>query len=339
MKALKRLKNFAGKKQKKESRKASIVISATLILHAQLCFPLVTKAQTSPIAPTTESIPASEHGSPLPPPQAPGASNVLTPEITSLLVPSANQTQTIFDVGNTQGVLHFTDLINTDSLHIVSTNAQYSTATIFASGNIINAGTITTLIPTGFTGAISNLNLVLNAGGSIFNSGTISSAGSLNLTAGNVIVNVVTPQLPQSIPVMQAQTDLVMQATSIINQGTINSAIGNVNLCSATSNLAINNIAGTISAPNGFINVFTADMLHSATLDILGGDFVSRALKLKSGLVSVDVNSISGPVNLTAVEAALVAHTGTLEFGTANVSGDRQQEQSGSHFDLIALLL
>ncbi len=152
-------------------------------------------------------------GAPAQAPQVPALSSTVTPEIASLLTPAANQQQTILDVALTGGTINFTgDFVNKDNLYIISTSSQYLTANLFASGNIVNAAnaSISTLIPTGVTGAISGLNLVLTAGANIINAGTISSAGSLAMNAGNAIINTVVPQTQPVVPMLQAQSELAI---------------------------------------------------------------------------------------------------------------------------------
>ena len=301
-------------------RQLCALISCAFILlqpyAACLADPL---SNIDPVAPPPQS-----SGAPGPAPLVPSLSNTVPPEIAALLAPSTNQQQTILDIAQTGGTISFTgDFINKDNLYIISTSSQYLTANLFASGSIYNAAnaSISTLIPAGISNAISGLSLVVTAGNNILNAGTISSAGALSLNAGNSIVNIIAPQTPNVIPSMQAQTDLSMQAVNIINQGSIQSALANINIASLTNSLAINSLGGSFSAPTGIINVLTPDVLSSGALDILGGDFISKALDLQSDAVNVQANSIFGILNLDASTAAVQCTTGNLIIGNFQVSG------------------
>src|SRR5262249_54945136 len=100
----------------------------------------------------------------------------------------------IRDFGTGSNLALTGNLFNAGSIIAVSTNASIDNALISAN-NIRNAsgGLITSVLPaggvSGMTGAITNLSLSLIALDSIFNAGTISSAGNLNLAAGNQIAN------------------------------------------------------------------------------------------------------------------------------------------------------
>lgn len=276
--------------------------------------------QTDPAA-----LPSPTTGSPSPTPTVPSLSTVITPEIANLLAPSGNQQQTILDIAQHGGTLTFSgDFVNNNNLHIISTSSQYLTANIFATGNIINAAnaSISTLVPTGYSGAVPGLNLVLSAGSNIINAGTITSAGSLSMNAGNSIINMIAPQAPSVAPMMQAQTDISMQAASIINQGIVQSALANINLASMVNTLDINALGGSFSAVNGVINVATPDVLSNGVLNILSGDFISKSLNLQSGALNVAANSIVGSLNVDAGSASVSCNSGNLTIGNFHVSGE-----------------
>src|SRR5262249_12650965 len=103
-------------------------------------------------------------------------------------------------------------LTNSGSIYTVSLNPNRTNATISAA-NIVNlqGGLITSTLPaaglSGFNGLSSKLSLTLNAMQDILNSGVISSAGNLSLTAGGQIVNA----LPTAASALNA-TQPVIQA-------------------------------------------------------------------------------------------------------------------------------
>ncbi len=218
-------------------------------------------------------------------PTVPSAASIITPSVASNLAAIVNGALVI-NVGNLpNGVYHVTgNFLNTNNLTFVSTNSNVHSATLSVTGSIFNpvGASISTLIPTGYSNAVTNLNLALIAQAGIFNAGSIVSAGSLSMTAP-VIANIHPSSIGASgaAPVMQAMTgNLTMQTSTLLNQGTIAAAMGNVNVANLTNSLAINALGGTFNASNGVINIGTQNLTDQLNLQMLGGDFISQALNL-----------------------------------------------------------
>jgi hypothetical protein len=236
----------------------------------------------------------------------------------------------VINVGNLQnGTYSVTGnfVNNTNNLVFISTNPNIHTATISASGGIFNpmGASISTIVPSGYANAVSNLNLSLIAQAGIYNAGSIISAGSLAMTAP-VIANVHPASIGStgSAPVMQALTGNVnMQTTMLLNQGAIAAATGNIILSNLTNNLAINALGGTFNAPSGAINIGTQNLADQLNLQILGGDFLAPVLNISTGsagVATVQANSITGTVNAVAGDVSLsTTSTSSLTLGNLQV--------------------
>jgi len=93
----------------------------------------------------------------------------------------------------------------------------------------------------------SNVDLTLDASGTLNNAGTINSTGSLTVTAGGALNN---------SGAISAANNVDLGAATVNNRGAISSASGNVNLLGTPDAvLQVNNRRGTISALNGAINL------------------------------------------------------------------------------------
>lgn len=221
-------------------------------------------------------------------------------------------------------------LLNSGNFYAVSSNALLNTALISA-GNITNnqGALISSVLPagglTGFSNLISTVNISLVSTNNIVNYGNIVSSGNLNLSAGGSIVNGLLPGMTGPAPVMQAVGDISMLAASIQNSGLIASLNSNINVATALAqNLAINNLGGTFEALNGNINVREQLFSGKFHTDLMGGDWLSNELNVFSGtgIINVDVNSISGQLNLVGGEAHVSSASGDLHIGALQMSGD-----------------
>ncbi len=215
-------------------------------------------------------------------------------------------------------------------------------------GNVFigSAGSITTMTPTALQGLVQqaaavNLNIV--SAGNIINQGAVTSSGNLSMTAGGSITNAlqstVAQTIQQSLPTISAQNNVSITSAigDIVNSGLISSLTSNVTLNSiGATNLIVNNVGGVIAAQQGSINVrdslFTAKELTTLT----GGNFVSQSLEVfgGDGLASIDVNQITGVVNLSAGKAHLSANTADLNIGTFALTGDPSIVNTGGDITL-----
>jgi hypothetical protein len=160
---------------------------------------------------------------------------------------------------------------------------------------------------------------------SLTNSGTISSAGNLNITAPvfingaarNGSSNVATSG-PNSASISAAK-DLNINAQSLTNNAAITSLTGNINVESATAQGLNITGPGTYKAGQGNINLSAA----SGNLSMAGGNYQSKALNLTAAAdVDANFNQASGVVNAAGQNVHINANSDVLTLGTINASGD-----------------
>lgn len=221
------------------------------------------------------------------------------------------------------------NLSNSGRLYLYSTDAASNVAAINAQ-NIYNnrGGLLSSVLPSTLLsqiGGISSLSLDLSAINNIINAGIIRSSGSITLTAGNSIINA----LPQGVvgvaPLVQAATNLNLNANNIVNSGVMQALAGNINIAGMTSgNINFNNQNGTLKALLGQINVRDALFNTKSNFDLLGGTLLSQQLNIFSGdgVATVNAKEISGLVKITAGEAHVSVQKGDLNLGEINLSGD-----------------
>lgn len=248
------------------------------------------------------------------------------------------------------------NLTNAGSIYAVSNNPAVTTANISAL-NILNnqTGLISTVLPTNLGLDLSQyssvLNLSLSAINNIVNSGTIMSSGSLAVAAGGMIQNVLAA--PGAIsPVMQAASNLNLQAPQIINQGAIiaqlnslnlltdsllnsgvlQAAAGNINISTLLGDaLSVNNISGQILAGNDVLISTTPTTYSSpgvpldfASIVAEGGLLSGNNISFTSpgGAVGVRAQEMRGAVHITGYSSAIGADAGDLNIASITLTGD-----------------
>ena len=244
----------------------------------------------------------------------------------------------VVDFSNAPGGLQIGgNLINNGNLFAISTGGQ-TTANFFAT-NITNSqsGLFTSVLPqagiAGFSNAISGLSLALSASNNIINQGIISSAGDLNLAAGNALINALPANVIGPAPLIQAFSNVIIVSSLVQNTGLISSISSNINVASQIAqNLTINNQNGTFSALN-FINVREALFTPKFDTTLLGGDWLSSELNIFSGegAINVDVNSILGQATLVGGAANIETHAGDLHVAM-KLTGDPFIGSAGNGF-------
>ncbi len=222
------------------------------------------------------------------------------------------------------------NLTNSGTLYAASS----SVSAAINAANIFNrqGALITTALPASFgiTSAVP-VSLSLTALYDVINAGSIVSANNLSVTAGGSIVNALPAGVTGARPIMQAVNNISFtagtgsQLGTLVNSGLINSIAGNINITSALqNNILINNVAGQIMAQMGSIDL--RDSLFTGKCDtaLQGGDFLAQTLKIWSGTgnVLVDVNELSGPLNITAGTAQVISRSDTLHLGSMTLTGD-----------------
>lgn len=220
------------------------------------------------------------------------------------------------------------NLVNEGKLVAFSTNPRVNTATISAA-NIFNgvSGLISSVVPVDLGSVVGNpnLNLMLIATGDIVNAGTISSSANLGLSAAGSITNVGMPSA--QVPLMQASgnVNLYSGQGQITNAGLISALSGNINVASALNkDLLVNNLGGVFQATDGSINMRDSAFMNKADLALYGGDYLSSQLNLFSGrgIVNANIGNASGTINVTSHETHLTTESELLSLGQVSVTGD-----------------
>jgi len=254
--------------------------------------------------------------------------------LSQLVIPQA--VTLLYDVG-TGGAVHLSNnLTNAGTIYAFSSNPRVTTAQISASNIYNNAGAvISTVLPAGQPGpasAVPNLSLSISALNDIVNAGTLSSGGKLTLTAGGSIVNALPSGVTAMKPVMQANSDVNLAAANIVNSGQIASLFNNINITTQTvQDIAVNNTGGLLQALSGAISFREPNFAGNANISLIGGDFLSKTLKLYSGdgMVNVNVGQVSGTLNIQAGESHVTADSKVLSLGHNCVSGDPTYYNTG----------
>ncbi len=245
-------------------------------------------------------------------------SNIAT-QLSTLNIPS-----NVIAVANQQSALNIAGNLTTAGT-LFGYGIGGSTVNIQAqSVNVLSNGAITTQIPTALqalftsTGPVG-LNLTSTLG-AIVNSGSITASGVLNLVSAAGVINNTNAIISGAMG-----TNILAGSGIINNAGNITSALGNINLATLPGrDLIINNIAGNITAALGSINVRDAAFCSPALTTIIGGNLAAPEINLfgGSGMLSANVDSLLGTVNVKSQGAHISSLYGDLNIGTFDLSGD-----------------
>ncbi len=242
--------------------------------------------------------------------------------LSSVVVPRHVVLETVgFTSSNPFSVSGTTQVLG--SLYTLESSANVTAALNSGSLFVGGRGTISDSLRLSFFNnvfAASGLNLGVL--GTLTNQGSISSVGALTVNAGQ-IVNV---SAPTRQAVMSGQSVNLYSASGIVrNSGLIVANAGNVNFAApASKNIAINNSNGTVQALQGAINVRDAAYAGNANQDLSGGNWLSKEVNLNSGtgIVTANVENVTGAINTNAGEAHILTKTDDLIIGNTNLSGD-----------------
>lgn len=222
------------------------------------------------------------------------------------------------------------NLTNSGTLSVLASSPTQSSASIVASQIYNNqSGLITSVLPSNVAAGAVPLSLTITALNTIINAGTISSAGSLSLSAPT-IVNALPTGVTGVAPLMQATANLSLATYSLTNSGLIAATTGSVSLlppatsAQTTQTMLINNTGGTIQALLGSIKVGDPSNAINANLTLSGGDWLSRTLNLNAGTGSITahVGQITGAVNMKGATADITNTSGNLVLSSVDLSGD-----------------
>lgn len=253
--------------------------------------------------------------------------------LASVLVPSG--ITGVYDFAGGQNLNLSGNFTNSGAFYLVSSTQSLNSGSLSALNIVNNSGALlSSVLPAsglaGFNNLVSNLSFNLNAVNNLTNFGTIASAGSLNITAGNQILNGASSNILANI---SAMTSLSMIAPSIINQGNIGASLASLNV--QTANL-VN--SGLLKATNGDMSISN---LASTVLNVSnsGGliaahnllEFANSAGRNSSIVVDGGVlaaNSVIFDNELGTVSVSVEDLPGNLTFSTRYLSLD---VENGSH--------
>ncbi|HEY9790091.1 MAG TPA: hypothetical protein V6D22_06825, partial [Candidatus Obscuribacterales bacterium] len=231
------------------------------------------------------------------------------------------------------------DLTNSGNLFFFSRAGVGPNTAILDTTNLYNnvGGVIETvgkLASVGIVGGIPHLNLNIDALDSIFNSGVITSTGSLIVHAGGQIVNALPAGVGAPAPIIQAWKNVNLSALSgnIANSGTITATTGNVNVLDAMKDINWDGTGGTVSALKGNINLHDVHFKGDGNITLTGGDWLSNNLNINAGTGDIDgsVDNLTGKLNTVGDTAHFLANTPDLVLGHNVIHGDPTFANTGS---------
>ncbi len=273
----------------------------------------------------------------------------LSQELSSIVIPHG---VTVIDLTRS-GTLNLSgNLTDYGTLDIASKNPLLSNLSVSANNIYIQGqGLLSDIIPANVLSLLNigstnpaNLNLNLNAINNITNSGTISSAGALSLTAGGTITNVPastassssSANTSSSTPTIQAFSNINMSAGSgnFTNSGLISSTMGNINIHTPrlATDINISGTNGTFQANNGNINIRDASYTANSNINLNGGNYLSQNFNLYSGSGSITGNlgQVTGTLNSVAGSEHTIVDTPLLKLGNNFINGDPLYANTGS---------
>ncbi len=289
---------------------------------------------------------------------------VETNKVGELVVPANVTALDNFSRNSSLGITG--QLINYGDIYGLSTNSRITSGLISA-GDITNeaGGLISTTLPSSIVATVSpsghldsGVGLSLIAANDISNSGTISSAGALTLTATNGSISNIPgyvfpkPNPGGPVPDFVIRTNPVIQAVgnvnlyagngNVTNGGLIASKRGDINIDGAfrpsswssagngsssgsdSVDININGAGGTFQAQQGNINVRNAAYDGANNITMQGGDYLSQNLNLYSGTGAItgQIGNVTGVLNTHAGVEHLFANSENLALGNNKVLGD-----------------
>lgn len=245
-------------------------------------------------------------------------------DLTSLTVPTGVTMHSIDFNSATPLNVSGAAAVNGSMYALQSTQGQTAVMN-FGSLSVGPGGVLSTELPgsaTYLSNVYASAGLTASVTGDLHNSGSISTAGNLNLNVGGAIYN-------QSTSASQAQmagalVNLYSGAGSFVNSGTIAATVGNLNLASkAATDITINNAGGLLKA-SGDVNVRDAAFTDQNDLYLLGGQIDGQNLNLYSGCGAIELiaDQSSATVNAYAHDVHAGVSGGDLRLGAMEISGD-----------------
>jgi hypothetical protein len=324
-------------------RKLVIVVFGTMFFMANMCPVYCQMAWVQPAPPEVpQPLPEQRSSGESPrsavniiPTALPGAASI-SPEQEATFLSGATifEGTHLIDISKqtVPGLLSFSgNFVNLGSILIYSSDHTVNTAQINSGGSIFNqvGGTITTSLPPEVLATLVNpvagLSLSLTAAEIIANSGTISSAANLTLIA-NHIINALPTGATANTPVIQASNCVNISSgmSGLANSGIIAALNQNLNISTLIPmNLVINNVSGTLAAPNGSINIRDEGFGSKLNAYLLGGDVLSKSTRIFSGngLIDINVKNLSGALTIRSGDGIVQANS-TIKIANVVFTGD-----------------
>lgn len=238
---------------------------------------------------------------------------------------------TITSIQPAGGVAGLSNLAPSVSFSLTAAKDIINSGTISSSAglNLVSGNSLHNVFSTSTSGAMPSLqargDIYLQAGAAV-NNGSISSTIGNITAATNTFTNYGNVQaLAGSLTMEDLSAKSIGPGLNVTNSGFLSGASGLtfVSHGSATgigSPLSINNTGGLIQSSAGAINIQSAGDIR-----LTGGNVSSPSeinLVAPNGLVEVNVQNVTGTMNVTAADAHVTASTPNFVLGNLNVSGD-----------------
>lgn len=252
----------------------------------------------------------------------------ISTQISQLVIPTGVSAL----ANSSSSVLNITGILNTQGRLIGLPAGQEQALRIQAEAVYVAPGaSITTIVPADILKQISpqagTVDLWLMSLTNVFNAGSITSSGQVNVIAQGSIVNQLPAGYsgPAATPIIMGMTgtNLYSASGTIVNSGIISSLLGNVTFSTAIGrDLVLNNIGGQVLANAGSIGFFNPS--SKQLLEIMGGLLQAQTIELAAGNghARLSVDELQGLLNVSAGTAQIVSKGGTLNLGALNLTGD-----------------
>jgi fibronectin-binding autotransporter adhesin len=259
--------------------------------------------------------------------------------LSSLVIPE--QVAAIGNFSKNSDVRLKGDVTNFGSIYALANREGGTRANIMTRNLTNEQGGLISSVPNASLGSdlAPSVDLRLRADDTLSNKGTIESSGDLTLSAGKQVINGdASGRGAVSSATVIAQNNLILDAPSITNSGSMSAVNGDVNVTSpsidgtTSGSISFNNEGGTVKALNGNINFRDASATGKPVTDIKGGDWLSKEFNIDNadGATTVDVKNLTGTLNLHSGTAHITADSADLNMGEFTVTGDPTIANTGN---------
>ena len=250
----------------------------------------------------------------------------LNSSLQSLVVPQGVQLNSVgFNSGHPLNVSGSASILG--SLYVLqSAPGLTGSLNIGANLNVGSGGLLSGYLPAGLNlpGVFASRNLNLNVANNFTNNGLVTVPGNLNVSVGGVLTNVSAAGALSQAGMVAQNINIVSGSGNIVNAGLMR-ALDTISIGSllAGTNLILDNSNGTVQALNA-INVRDVLFAGQSNVTMTGGDWLSSQLNINAGCgdLEVNVNSVSGLVNVHTGSAHIYTATDTLSLGNMSFLKD-----------------